>query len=149
MLVFWFLVWVVLGVWFVGGVFFFWVVVLFWFGCGFVLFANQLCSIMTDDAMVIEIAKIRLTIMCLTFACGSIMDTLTYALRSLGKSTTAMVISIFFVCVFRIVWLNSFYLLNPVYEMIFYSYPISWTMCIFVNLIFLIPAIKRVGQPIA
>lgn len=104
-------------------------------------FANQLCSIMTDIPEVIEIAKIRLYIMCLTFFIGSTMDTLTYALRALGKSTTAMVISIFFVCVFRIIWLNTFYLLNPTYAMIFYSYPISWFMCIVVNLIFLIPTI--------
>ena len=109
-----------------------------------VLFANQLCSIMTDMPEVIEIAKIRLTIMCLTFFLGATMDTLTYTLRSLGKSTTAMVISIFFVCVFRIVWLNTFYLLNPTYAMIFYSYPISWLMCTVVNLFFLIPTIKKV-----
>lgn len=109
-----------------------------------VLFANQLCSIMTNDLAVIEIAKIRLNIMCLTFALGSIMDTLTYSLRSLGKSTTAMVISIFFVCVFRIVWLNTFYLLNPIYEMIFWSYPISWTMCMIANLFFIIPAINKI-----
>ena len=115
-------------------------------GIPMVLFANQVCSIMTSDLAVIEIAKIRLTIMCLTFAIGSVMDTLTYALRSLGKSTTAMVISIFFVCVFRIVWLNSIYLLNPIYEMIFYSYPISWSMCIVVNLIFLIPTIKKIKE---
>ncbi len=115
-------------------------------GAGILLFANQLCSIMTNDLVVVEIAKIRLTIMCLTFAIGSVMDTLTYALRSLSKSTTAMVISIFFVCVFRIVWLNSIYLLNPIYEMIFYSYPISWALCIIVNLIFLIPTIKKIKE---
>lgn len=113
-------------------------------GTGVVLLSNQLCSIMTNDPKVIEIAKIRLNIMCLTFALGSVMDTLTYALRSLGKSTTAMVISIFFVCVFRIVWLNTIFLLNPIYQMIFYSYPLSWAMCIVVNIFFLIPAIKKV-----
>ena len=115
-------------------------------GIPIVLFANQLCSIMANDLAVIEIAKIRLNIMCLTFAIGALMDTLTYALRSLGKSTTAMVISIFFVCVFRIIWLNTAYLLNPTFEMIFYSYPISWALCIVFNFIFLIPTIKKIKE---
>jgi Na+-driven multidrug efflux pump len=115
-------------------------------GIPVVLFADQICSIMTNDPVIIEIAKIRLNIMCLTFVTGAIMDTLTYALRSLGKSTTAMVISIIFVCVFRIVWLNTVYLLNPTFEMIFWSYPISWTLCMIANLFFVVPAIKKIKE---
>jgi Na+-driven multidrug efflux pump len=74
------------------------------------------------------------------------MEVLTYALRALGKSTTAMVISILFVCVFRIIWLNTFYLLNPTFAMIFYSYPISWFMSIVVNMLFLVPTINKIKK---
>lgn len=111
------------------------------------LLAEPLCRIMTEDAAVIELAITRMTIMCLTFCIGGVMDVLTYSLRALGKSTTAMVISILFVCVFRIVWLNTFYLLNPTFAMIYYSYPISWLMSIIVDVIFLIPTIRKIkGQ---
>lgn len=110
------------------------------------LLAQPLCRIMTQDPAVIELAVTRMTIMCLTFAIGGTMDVLTYSLRALGKSTTAMVISILFVCVFRIVWLETFYLLNPTFAMIYYSYPISWFMSIIVDVLFLIPTIKRIEK---
>ena len=110
--------------------------------------AEPLCRIMTSNPAVIELAKVRMTIMCLTFGIGNVMDVLTYALRALGKSTTAMVISILFVCVFRIIWLNTFYLLNPTFAMIFYSYPISWFMSIVVNMLFLVPTINKIKKGI-
>ncbi len=110
-----------------------------------ILFADSFCGIMTNDYNVIEIAKVRIYILCSTFMIGSVMDVLTYALRSLGRSTTAMIISIFFVCIFRVIWINTAYLLNPTFEMIFYSYPISWLMCMVTNMIFVISTIKRIG----
>lgn len=113
------------------------------------LLAEPLCRIMTQDVNVIEMAKIRMNIMCCTFFIGGMMDTLTYSLRSLGKSTTAMIISIVFVCVFRVLWLNTFYLLNPTFAMIFYSYPISWAMSIIVDLMFLLPTIKKIEKAAA
>jgi Na+-driven multidrug efflux pump len=113
------------------------------FGALLVLFSEQLFGIMTKDYEVIRIAKERITFMGLLFFIGNIMDVLNYSLRGIGKSTTAMIISVLFVCVFRIIWLNSFYLLNPTYIMIFYSYPISWALCIIVDLFILIPAIRK------
>ena len=117
-------------------------------GAIILLLAEPLCRIMTADPAIIELAKVRMTIMCLTFSIGGVMDVLTYALRALGKSTTAMVISILFVCVFRVIWINSFYLLNPTFPMIFYSYPISWFMSIVVDLLFLVPTIKKINNDI-
>ncbi len=111
-----------------------------------VLFAEPLCRTMTEDPMVIEMAKVRINILCLTFALGGTMDVLTYSLRSLGKSTTAMVISILFICVFRIVWMNTFYLLNPTFAMIYYSYPISWALSVIVDIILLLPTIKVLSK---
>lgn len=109
----------------------------------FVLLCNPLCRIMTSDPAVIEIARQRLTLLGLTYFICAIMDVLNNSLRALGKSVTAMIISLCFVCIFRIVWLNSFYLLNPVFTMIYWSYPISWIMSIAVVLIFLLSAIKK------
>ena len=110
------------------------------------LLGEPLCRIMSDDPKVLEYAGQRLSIMCLTyFICGW-MDTISYVLRALGKSMTAMIISLCCICAFRIIWLNSIYLLNPVYWMIFISYPVSWILDIVVALIFMIPLIKKVER---
>ena len=107
------------------------------------IFSDALCSIMTSDSTVISIAKERLLILCSFYWVCGIMDTSSYTLRAFGKSTTAMIISLICVCAFRILWLETFFLLNPVFIMIYWSYPISWVMNIAVNMIFFIPAYKK------
>lgn len=108
------------------------------------LVGEKLCYIMTDSAQVVEHALVRLNMFCATMAIGNIMDVVNYALRGLGRSATAMFVSIIFVCVFRIVWLNSVYLLNPTFAMIFYSYPVSWALCLITSGIYLISVIKKI-----
>lgn len=95
-------------------------------------FSTQLFGIMTDDPEVMIYAKQRFYILGLTYILCSTMDILNNSLRALGKSVTAMVITLCFVCGFRVLWLETFYLLNPTFIMIFISYPISWLMSLVV-----------------
>ena len=113
------------------------------FGSIVYFFSDVLCGIMTSDPNVIAIAKQRFSILCSFYWMAGILDTTSYTLRAFGKSTTAMIISLIFACGFRILWLKTFYLLNPTYLMIYWSYPISWVMNILVNLIFLLPVYKK------
>ena len=112
------------------------------------LFSDALCGIMTSDPTVISIAKERILILCSFYWICGIMDTSAYTLRAFGKSTTAMVISLICACAFRILWLETFFLLNPVFIMIYWSYPISWVMNIVLNLVFFIPTYKKEKQRI-
>ena len=118
------------------------------FGIIFIILGQALCLIMTQDPAVIELALVRMNILCATFCLGGIMEVLTYSLRSLGKSTTAMMMSIIFVCVFRVFWINTFYNLNPTFAMIFYSYPISWLLSIIADIVILVPTIKKFKKSI-
>lgn len=61
----------------------------------------------------------------LYFLCG-VMETFTGALRSMGKSITAMVIALFFACVLRIVWVKVIFPHPASLTVIFISYPITW-----------------------
>ena len=110
------------------------------------LFADQLCGIMTSSPQVIAIAKERLLLLCLFYFMCGIMDLFAYALRALGRSMSTMIISILCVCVFRIVWLNTVFILSPKYLTIFWSYPISWILSLAINLLLLIPAINKIKQ---
>ena len=117
------------------------------FGVGLLMltFARPLTSIFAESENALMYSRQRLDIMGLFYFLCGIMELLTYNMRALGKSMTSMVISIFFVCIMRIIWLKTFFLLNPTYAMIFYSYPISWLLCIIVTSMFLIPLIKKLS----
>ena len=77
------------------------------------------------------------------------MNVLQLAMRAMGKSTTSMILSLFFACVLRIVWLKTIFFLNPTFMMIFMSYPVTWIMNIIAHLIIIIPLIKKLEKEFA
>ncbi len=118
-------------------------------GGGIILFSAQLCGLITDDPEIIRIAQNRLYILASTyFTCG-IMDVLSNFMRGLGKSTTAMIVSLSGSCLFRIIWLKTVYLLNPTIEMVYIVYPISWVLTIGVYMIMYFPTLNRAKREIA
>ena len=64
-------------------------------------------------------------------------------LRGLGRSFLSMLFMFLGLCVFRVVWLNTFYLLNPTLMMIYYSYPISWLIASVLLIIASIHELKK------
>ena len=60
-----------------------------------------------------------------------------------------MILSLLGACVFRIVWVNTFYLLNPTYGMIYLSYPISWVLTILALIAFIVPQIRKLERLIS
>ena len=121
-------------------------IVQFGVGLFMVTFAKPLTSIFAESESALLYSKQRIDVMGLFYFMCGIMEVLTYNMRALGKSITSMVISIFFVCIMRIIWLKTFFLLNKTYAMIFYSYPISWLLCIIVTSFFLVPLIKKLSM---
>ncbi len=111
-----------------------------------VLLSRQLLGIMTDSEEILAIARERLLLVCLShFMCGT-METFSLTMRALGKSITSMVISLLGACVFRIIWLNTFYLLNKTNFMISLVYPVSWFITMLTLLGLLIPHIKKLSK---
>lgn len=71
------------------------------------------------------------------FLCG-IMEIFSGSLRGMGYSVTPMIITVFFICVFRVIWIMTVFKL-PQYHIIdcvYASYPLSWLLA----LLALIPA---------
>ena len=118
-------------------------------GASMFLFAKPLLSIyITDSAEAIVYGLQRMTLIgLLYFPCG-IMECISATNRALGRATASMVICVFFVCVFRILWINSAFLLPTLHNFygLFACFPISWIMCIGVQLplfIFTFRKLKR------
>ena len=92
-------------------------------GCAF---SEQLISIYAKgDAESIAWGVSRLRIIGTYFIMG-ISDVAVGAMRGMGNSTVPMAISIFGICVLRIVWIYTVFSAYRIFEMLVVSYPISW-----------------------
>ncbi len=93
-----------------------------------VVFSDQLIGIFDSNPEVIEVAKTRLLVLGLSyFTCG-LMDTGTAMLRSIGKSLTATVITVFGVCVFRILWIYTVFEIYEELMILYLVYPVTWIL---------------------
>ncbi len=80
------------------------------------------------------------------FLCG-IMEVLCGTMRGMGKSISAMVISLLGACVFRILWLETLFKMFPAIECVYLSYAISWTLTIMAYIICLVIYYRRLVRP--
>ena len=107
------------------------------------LLARPLASIFNNNPDVIEFARERLLIVVTTYCICGMMDVLSNTMRGLGKSTTAMIVSLSGSCLFRILWLHTIFLLNPTRIMLYIVYPISWVITVGIFLALYFPTMKK------
>lgn len=107
-------------------------------GAGFRLFAGDLLKLyVKDDPMAITYAITRMTYVCqFYFMCG-MMETLNGTLRGMGASVLALLISVIGVCGVRLVWIFTIFRSERFHSLdsLYFSYDISWLMCILVQII--------------
>ena len=97
-------------------------------GIGAYLAGRPLLGIYSTDPEVIDYGMERMLIVCTPyFTCG-IMNVLVGAMRGLGSSLTPMVVSIFGVCVLRVIWIYTVFAAAPSMLMLFVSYPVTWVV---------------------
>ncbi len=71
---------------------------------------------------------------CMEVGCGVV--------RGLGKSISSTVISLIGACLFRIFWILTAFRASPTLEIIYLSYPISWTITASVFLVYTIVTLR-------
>ena len=81
------------------------------------------------------------------FICG-IMDTLVGVLRGLGYSVIPMIASLVGACGLRLVWIATIFQLPRFHtiQMLYWSYPVSWTITLGVHVLCFLWAMKRVKR---
>ncbi len=115
-------------------------------GGTFVLLDDYLLRIFTTDPETIEYAKIRLMILGLSYFLCGIMECFSYSMRAMGKSMTAMIISLIGVCVVRVLWLKTVFLLEPTRHMLYYAWPVSWIITILIYCCFYFSLITKIEK---
>jgi Na+-driven multidrug efflux pump len=113
------------------------------FGGIVVLFKEPLLSIYTDSPNVITAGSNRIVIICLFYFLGGIMDTVSNVSRGMGKSIVPMIITLICVCAIRIVWLYTVFPIFRSPATVYWSYPITWALAIFFQLIYFIIVYRR------
>lgn len=98
-------------------------------GCVTLFWGRDLLAIYNNNPEVIEVGMQRLiAVVSVYFFCG-IMDTISGALRGMKYSMSAFILTLFFVCIFRIIWIYGCRLLHfdTIFDLML-CYPVSWFM---------------------
>ncbi len=113
------------------------------------IFGKELISLYNDDPQVVEYGLIKLSIIASTYFMCGIMDVFAGQLRGMGYGFSTMIIVVCGVCVARIIWIYTVFAHFNTLEVLFYSYPITWTLTAFAYLIFYLIVIRKYkNQPI-
>lgn len=90
------------------------------------IFKQQILSLFTKDPLVMERAIERTWwLVSLYFICGT-MDVAGNQLRAIGKSFTAMILTLIGTCVLRVFWILVIFPFHPTLPNVYISYPLSW-----------------------
>lgn len=109
-------------------------------GTVFYLLEPVLAKFYTDNPEVIAYALNRMKYVCLLYFICGVMDVLVGFLRGVGYSTIPMIVSLIGVCAFRVIWIFTVFenaknsMISEIDQLksLYISYPISWTITVFV-----------------
>ena len=111
-------------------------------GVVFLLFANQLCALVTDNPEVIAIAKTRMTLLCLTYFTSSIMEVLNGSLSAMGWHRSTMYVGFFSGLCARVFWAKVVWPSLGTLATLYISFPVSNLLAIGIYLIIFRHAIR-------
>ena len=77
-----------------------------------------------------------MNIMCLLYFLCGMMDATANITRGMGKSLVPMIITLVFVCVFRVIWIYTIFETFKTATSVYLSYPITWILAIIGQLIY-------------
>ncbi len=104
-------------------------------GLGANLFGVPLLSIYSPDMAVVEVGRTRLLLVCAPYFLCGIMEIVMGIMRGLGYAITPMIVSLSGACLFRIVWLATFFTWVPTQNMLLLSYPVSWVLTTLIHIL--------------
>ncbi len=95
------------------------------------------------EHMAYDTAVTRFKYICLTYFLCGIMDVCSGVIRGLGKSFFSMMISLVGACLFRLVWIWTVFAADPILDMVYVSYPISWILTGLTAFVFIQAFLKK------
>ena len=122
--------------------------VTFTLGSAVYIFGDQLLHIYTSDPTVVEWGMQVLLYTTVTYFLCGLMDLFPGAMRGMGYSTVPMILSIIGTVGIRIFWIYCIFPSHHSLDVLFISYPLSWTVTVIMQLICFYFVRKRVYSAI-
>lgn len=113
-----------------------------------ILIAPIVCSVMAEEAIVAELAFVRIVVISSTYFLCGIMDVLSNSLRGLGRSSLAMALTLIGTCLLRIIYLKTFFTWFKSLYTLYAIYPVSYVISICMFVIAYIPTMIRVRRQV-
>ncbi len=109
------------------------------------LFGRPLLGIYTDTTDPIADGMLRLSIICTTYFLCGMMDTIVGSIRGMGYGVMPTIVSVIGACGLRIVWIATIFQIPRFHtpEVLFLSYPVTWTVTFLAHLVCFLIARKR------
>lgn len=109
-----------------------------------VVFGHPLASIYAPgEEEVIAQAMVRLRYICSLYCLCGVMDVMVGSLRGLGYSIGPMVVSMVGACGVRLLWIATVFQVYHTPQVLYLSYPVSWTITAMVHIIVFLIVRKR------
>lgn len=103
-------------------------------GAFLLIFSKPLLAIFSPEPEVIDFGFRKMRILTPTHWVFSIAMILGGIIRGAGRSLEPMLISLFCLCGLRMVWIFGVTPFWNSIDVVFYSYPVSWTLCLVITL---------------
>lgn len=115
-------------------------------GIGAYTFGETLLGFYTKDKEVIASGMIRLLYVSVPYFMYGLMDVIVGALRGIGSSIGPMIVSLMGICVFRLVWVATYFKTHHTIEVLYASYPISWIITALVQFVIFVFAYSKLKK---
>ncbi|HBL40306.1 MAG TPA: MATE family efflux transporter [Ruminococcaceae bacterium] len=99
------------------------------------LFRNPLLSLYSKDPAILPYGALRMRYICFPYFLCGMLDVIVGMIRGMGQSTAPMIVTVFGTCLLRVVWIYTVYKANPILEMIYITYPISWIVTALIQIV--------------
>lgn len=91
-----------------------------------ILFRYPLFGIFTEDAGVVEIGAHMLNLITPWYVIYVVIEVLSGALRGASDVIVPMILTLFGVCILRVVWLIIIMPFDPSIDLVIFNYPVTW-----------------------
>ena len=107
------------------------------------IFGEVFLRLYSTDPEVIRYGVLRMSIICTLYCLCGMMDVMVGALRGIGRSVMPMLVTLSGVCVFRVVWIFTYFATHRSLEVLYVSYPISWAFTFLIHTLCFIFVYRR------
>ncbi|MCQ2380560.1 MAG: MATE family efflux transporter [Victivallaceae bacterium] len=103
-------------------------ILLLMMGVTALMFSRQLLGFYNADPEVVKYGMMRMAVLCSTYSIIAFGDTVTGAMRGIGRTLEPALIVLACVLVLRVLWVWCVMPFWPSYTSLMISYPVSWTL---------------------